>query len=757
MFWPFIRSLKIQLDMDGVGITMAIGALRALAFVFDVLTFPVYVILQRPWRARALGRRVKAVIIATETESDNTDVSIDIKGNDNTNNSTEPSASVKAKPITQDTKSITYRSTTQPGKVHIQLVQEKIDTMAKMFDYVSKAYPNKRCLGTREILAEEDEVQKNGRVFKKYNMGDYKWKTFSEVNMLATNFGKGIRELGNEPGQNVAIFAETRAEWMIAAHGIFKQSIPLVTIYATLGDEAIAHGLNETEVTTVITSFDLMPKFKKILAMVPKVKTLIYMEDQLKKLDESGYKQGIEIIKFSEVLKRGANSQVVDVPPRSEDPAIIMYTSGSTGVPKGVILLHKNLIATLKAFCDSTDIYQDDVMIGFLPLAHVFELLVESVCLLTGVAIGYSSPLTMIDTASKIKKGTKGDATVLHPTCMTSVPLILDRISKSIQEKVSKGGPMKKVLFKFAYDYKVSWLRRGYSTPLIDRVVFGPIRALLGGRMRLILCGGAPLSPETHEQMNACLCATIIQGYGLTESTSCATVQDFYDKIYGRVGATTTVCDIKLVNWEEGNYRVTDKPFPRGEIILGGDNISAGYYKLSSKTDEDFTDVDGRRWFRTGDIGEIHPDGVVKIIDRKKDLVKLQAGEYVSLGKVEAQLKTCPLVDNICVYGDSSKQFCVALVVPNQQQLKELAAKKGVGSLSFEELCQSPEMEKVVIAELMEHGKKSKLEKFELPAAVKLVTEVWSPDMGLVTAAFKLKRKDIQERYKHEINRMYAS
>lgn len=145
-------------------------------------------------------------------------------------------------------------------------------------------------------------------------MGDYRWKTFSEVNVLAENFGKGVRELGNNPRENIVIFAETRAEWMIAAHGLFKQNIPLVTIYATLGDEAIEHGLNETEVTTVITSFDLMPKFKKILSNCPKVKTLIYMEDQLKTLDENEYKNGVEIIKFADVLKKGEKSNIGEFP-----------------------------------------------------------------------------------------------------------------------------------------------------------------------------------------------------------------------------------------------------------------------------------------------------------------------------------------------------------------------------------------------------------------------------------------------------------
>lgn len=178
---------------------------------------------------------------------------------------------------------------------------------------------------------------------------------------------------------------------------------------------------------------------------------------------------------------------------------------------------------------------------------------------------------------------------------------------------------------------------------------------------------------------------------------------------FGRAGHPTTTCDIRLIDWDEGNYRITDKPYPRGEIIIGGANISEGYYKLPEKSREDFFDEDGRRWFRTGDVGEIHEDGVLKIIDRKKDLVKLQAGEYVSLGKVEAELKTCPVVENICVYGDSSKHYTVAIVVPNQKQLEDLAIKQGVdASIPFEDLCTSPAIEKAVVKELAEHAKKCK-------------------------------------------------
>ncbi|GBP34593.1 Long-chain-fatty-acid--CoA ligase 4 [Eumeta japonica] len=702
-------------------VSAVLRAIRTVALVCDIVTFPIHLLVQRPWRKRAMSRRIKARMVDSSDHS------------------------------------VTVRSVAEPGDLHVQLVRDGVTTMEGMLRAAAARWAHRPCLGTRTVLGEEDEPQPNGRVFKKFKMGEYVWRSYTDVEREARDFGAGLREFGCPPRQNVVMFAETRAEWMVAAHGCFKQSIPVVTIYATLGDEAIAHGINETEVRTVITTHDLLPKFKKILEKTPRVETIIYMESQVKATDTSGYKPGIKIISYKEVVEKGKHSKIESQPPEPRDTAIIMYTSGSTGVPKGVILSHQNMLATLKAFVDAVPINPDDTLMGFLPLAHVFELLAETMCILGGVPIGYSTPLTMLDSSSKIMKGTKGDATILKPTCITTVPLIMDRISKGITDKVTRSGPFASAFFKWAYTYKQQWMRRGYDTPLLNKIAFTKVTALLGGRLRLAISGGAPLSPDTHTQIRICLCCDVVAGYGLTETTSCATVMDAHDRSTGRVGAPTTGTDIRLEDWAEGGYRVTNKPFPQGEIVIGGECVAEGYYRNPEKTREEFVERDGSRWFRSGDIGELHHDGCIKIIDRKKDLVKLQAGEYVSLGKVEAELKTCPIVENVCVYGDSSKMYTVALLVPNPQHLTELATRLGLPKMTFEELCQNETIEKAVVKEIADHAKKCGLEKFEVPAAVKLCKEVWSPDMGLVTAAFKIKRKDIQERYKEDIKRMYAS
>lgn len=244
----------------------------------------------------------------------------------------------------------------------------------------------------------------------------------------------------------------------------------------------------------------------------------------------------------------------------------------------------------------------------------MLELTAENFALLNGVPIGYSTPNTLIDTSSMIMKGCKGDATVLQPTCMSMVPLILDRVAKGIDDKVNKGSTMQKILFKFAYDYKRNWHRRGYETPILNKLIFSKISSLLGGRVRLVVCGGAPLSADTHQKINLCLNVNVLQGYGLTETTAAATIMDIHDLSYGRTGAPLAM--LSLVNWEEGNYRVTNEPYPQGEILLGGDNISIGYYNLPDKTKEEFFEDNGVRWFRSGDIGEIHPDGVLVVIGK---------------------------------------------------------------------------------------------------------------------------------------------
>ena len=287
------------------------------------------------------------------------------------------------------------------------------------------------------------------------------------------------------------------------------------------------------------------------------------------------------------------------------------------------------------------------------------------------------------------------------------------------------------------------------------------------------------------------LCSSI--GYGLTESCACCTIMDSDDNSTSRTGPPLQGVLVKLIDWDEGNYRVTDNP-PRGiyflfsmnqimradlfetiwvltswptliiflllsfegEVVIGGGNVALGYYKLPDKTKEDFfTDDTGRRWFRTGDIGEMAPDGTLKIVDRKKDLVKLNHGEYVSLGKVESELKTCPLIENICVYGDASQPYCIALVVPDRNKLTTLAEKIGLGHYSFEELCTNETITSSMLKEISQHGRKAGLEKFELPGAITLCNELWTPESGLVTAAFKLKRKPIQDYYHKDLKRMY--
>ncbi|XP_030620486.1 long-chain-fatty-acid--CoA ligase 4 [Chanos chanos] len=632
------------------------------------------------------------------------------------------------------------------------------DTLDKLFDHAVEHFSHADCLGTRQVLSEENETQPNGKVFKKLILGDYNWMSYQEMDVVVSQFGSGLAALGQQPKNTIAIFCETRAEWMITAQSCFRRNFPLVTFYATLGEEAVAYGLNETSVTHLVTSVELLEnKLKSVLPQIPNLKHIIYVDQ--KAVNTAAYPAGIQIHSMRAVQELGAKPENMSreiVRPSPSDLAVIMYTSGSTGRPKGVMIIHRNLIAGMTGQCERIPgLGPRDTYIAYLPLAHVLEMTAEISCVTYGCRIGYSSPQTLSDQSTKIKRGSRGDCSMLRPTLMAAVPEIMDRINKNVMSKVQEMSCVQRALFKLAYNYKLEQIKRGYDAPLCN-VVFKKVRALLGGNVRMMLSGGAPLSSATQRFMNICFCCPVGQGYGLTETCGAGTITEVADYSTGRVGAPLICCEIKLRDWAEGGYTKHDKPHPRGEVLIGGPNVTMGYYRSEGSNSEDFfVDENGQRWFCTGDVGEVHSDGCLQIVDRKKDLVKLQAGEYVSLGKVESVLKNCSLIDNICAYANSDQNYVISFVVPNQKKLTALANQKGIKG-TWEEICHHPVMEMEVLREIKEVATSIKLQRFEIPVKVHLSPEPWTPETGLVTDAFKLKRKELKNHYLNDIERMYG-
>lgn len=502
------------LEMTHPSVTFTLGVIKLAIHIYDVITFPVYALLQRPWRQH---HRLAA----------------------------------KAHP--QDPND-PYSPWVRVGHAPDNLWC-RAETIGQLFDMTCRKNPEKKSFGYRESF-DEEVIEANGVRMKKYNLGQYKWITCGQMDKRVENVAKGLTIHGVRAGDVVLIVADTRLEWMISAQAIFRLGGTIATVFTNAGEDAIIHAINETEATHIVTIPDLVPKLRSFSSQTPKIKTVICIDGN-KPLDVHQFEQ-FQIVPFNVLEQNGHDEKGVNFNStqiKSSDPAVIMYTSGSTGAPKGVILTHKSILSSIYGFLPIAESLEDldqPTYIAYLPLAHVFELIAELLLLYTGHAIGYSSPQTITNKSIGIKEGQLGDILLLKPTIMLSVPLILDRIRKGVMDEVDAKGPLFKSIFLFLLEYKNTWAARGYHTPIINALVCSKIRNMLGGRVRYIISGSAPLSPDTMQFIRASFNVTVIQGYGLTETTSAATIMEFNDLTTGRVGSPLDGSKIKLVDWNEG-------------------------------------------------------------------------------------------------------------------------------------------------------------------------------------------------------------
>jgi len=655
-----------------------------------------------------------------------------------------------------------------------------ISTVYDILRRSSEKYGNAKAVGLRKLIQMHEENKKvkkfvDGKeteVDKKwtyYELSGYNFLSFTEFEQLSLKIGAAFRKLGMKAADRVHIFAATHAYWLATAHGAGSQSMPIVTAYDTLGEEGLKHSLLQTNAKAIFLDPHLLTKLVNPLKDAKDIQHVIYNDDHapttkpdpkkleadIKKLKDAH--PHLTILGFQELVKLGEDNPVEPVPPKADDLCCIMYTSGSTGAPKGVLLKHKNVIAAIAGIDVVVGPYlgPGDGMLSYLPLAHILEFMFENACLYWGGSMGYGNPKTISDNSMR---NCRGDITEFKPSILVGVPAVWETVKKGVQAKVAKLSPVARNLFWGSLRAKSALMDNagyipmsGTGASIIDKVVFSKVAEATGGKLRICMNGGGPIAKDTQRFISMCI-APMISGYGLTETSAMGALMDPLAWTDAALGEMPGSIEVKLVDFPDAGYYATNKP-PQGEIWIRGDSVASGYLDLEKETKEAFTD-DG--WFKTGDIGEFDYQGNLKIIDRKKNLVKTLNGEYIALEKLESIYRSCPVVGNICVYASPEKSKPVAIVVPVEATLKQLASENGIEGNGLEDLTANKDVNGIVLKAMVSAGKKGGLAGIELIDGVVLADEEWTPQNGLTTSAQKLNRKGILDKYKNDVKKAYG-
>ena len=600
----------------------------------------------------------------------------------------------------------------------------------------------------------KETVEGSSRPLDVSYLSDQRSVKYRELYDAFMSFSRGLAELGLEKRCNVSIYEETRWEWLATIYGIWMQDMVASTVYANLGEDALFYALRETECAAIVCNGKSVPLLLHgIAAGEFPACTIIYLDE----LPVSGCEDthGCRVIAWTAVVELGrsqSGKKRAAAPPQdNESVALIMYTSGTTGNPKGVMHTHGSIVAGILSMDDwlYSCIQQrdDDVYLSYLPLAHILEFGVVNILLARHAHVAFGNPRTLTDNMAK----PHGDFIEYRPTLFIGVPRVFDTLKRAVEAKLPAPGTLKRQVFDHAYQRRLAAIHEGKETPYWNEKVFKVARAALGGSFDLLLSGGGPLSAATQEFVNVVF-GFLINGWGLTETICVGAIQRIGDLTPAAVGQVLEMEELKLVDTEE--YKHTDQPEPRGELCLRGPFMFKGYYKQPELTKEAF-DEDG--WFHTGDIGSIDSEGRVSVIGRIKALAKNCLGEYIALETLEAIYVNSPLVLNncVCVLVHPDKNYICALVLTDEGKVKRFAKEHGIAG-EYPALLKNKELLKKAAETMATIAKNAKRKNFELLRNVCLLDDEWSPENGVLTAALKLKRNVINERYAKEIKELFA-
>ena len=451
-----------------------------------------------------------------------------------------------------------------------------------------------------------------------------------------------------------------------------SQSLWSVSLYETLGPETTEYILNHGSLTCVVCSLPQIPALLKLAPRVPSLKLIISL-DPLDAGEPAGHSKhallnnaatdlGIQIYSMSDVEALGAQSGRPMRPPTRDDILTINYTSGTTGNPKGVVLSHRNGVAGITGARCNDMIKPNDVHISYLPLAHIYGRMADQTALSEGASVGYfhGDITALVD-----------DMKILRPTGLLSVPRLFNRINSAIQAATVEADGFKGTLSRHVIDTKKASMRlplgQAHNTHfLYDRIWTPKVLKAVGlQRARGMISGSAQLDPDVHEFLRAAMANRFSQGFGMTETYAVGTAQPANDFSLGKIGPPMPCVEICIESVPEFEYTVDDKPNPRGELLMRGPIVFGEYYKNPEETAKAL-ESDG--WFHTGDIVEIDDLGRLKIIDRKKNVLKLSHGEYISPERIEnVYLGSTNLITAGYVHGDPSQSCLVAIFSVNPE------------------------------------------------------------------------------------------